>query len=134
MVNQVLAHVSNTPFKLIEWCNEHDILVEAYSPMGHGELMKNTQLKEIAFCHAVSTAQLCIRYCLQLGLLPLPKATSEAHLKNNADVGFEISDADIQTLMDMKRIEDYGEFSTLTVYGGRPDEQGRMVGGKPHDE
>ena len=41
VVNQILAHISNTPFDPINYCNDKDILVEAYSPVGHGELFKN---------------------------------------------------------------------------------------------
>jgi diketogulonate reductase-like aldo/keto reductase len=41
MVNQILAHISNTPMELIKYCQAKDILVEAYSPFGHGELFKN---------------------------------------------------------------------------------------------
>lgn len=45
MVNQILAHISNTPKELIEYCQEKEILVEAYSPFGHGELFKNEEIK-----------------------------------------------------------------------------------------
>ena len=40
LVHQILAHISNTPLELIQYCKEKDILVEAYSPVAHGELMK----------------------------------------------------------------------------------------------
>jgi len=41
MVNQILAHVSNTPFDLIDYCKKNGLLVEAYSPMGHGKILDN---------------------------------------------------------------------------------------------
>ena len=44
-VNQILAHISNTPFDIINYCQAHDILVEAYSPVGHGEMLKNNEVK-----------------------------------------------------------------------------------------
>ena len=68
MVNQMLAHISNTPKELIQYCQEKDILVEAYSPFGHGELFKNQEVAAIAEKYNVSVSQLAIRYCLQLGL------------------------------------------------------------------
>jgi diketogulonate reductase-like aldo/keto reductase len=43
MVNQILAPISNTAKELIKYCQEKDILVEAYSPFGHGELFKNLE-------------------------------------------------------------------------------------------
>ena len=113
VVNQILAHISNTPLELIEYCKEQGILVEAYSPIGHGELMKNEELKQIAKKYDVSVPQLGIRYCLQLGLVPLPKTANPAHMKNNAEVDFEISDEDMKILQNMKQIENYGDASEL---------------------
>lgn len=48
MVNQILAHISNTPKDLIKYNQENGILVEAYSPFGHGELFKNQQITATA--------------------------------------------------------------------------------------
>ncbi len=119
MVNQILAHISNTPKELIEYCKENDILVEAYSPIGHGELMKNEEVAKIAEKYGVSIPQLAIRYTLQLGLLPIPKTANPAHMKNNAAVDFEISDADMETLKNLEQIKDYGDASMFPVYGGK---------------
>ncbi len=116
MVNQILAHISNTPFELIEFCKDNDILVEAYSPIGHGELLGADDLKEIADKYDVSVPQLCIRYALQLGLLPLPKTSNPDHMKSNADVDFEISDEDMETLKNREQIKDYGEASKFPVF------------------
>lgn len=44
MVNQILTHISNTPLDLIEFCKNNGILVEAYSPIAHGEALKNEKL------------------------------------------------------------------------------------------
>ncbi|MDC7228759.1 MAG: aldo/keto reductase [Sphaerochaetaceae bacterium] len=118
MVNQILAHVSNTPKELIAYCKEKGILVEAYSPVAHGELMKNQVVKEMAQKYGVSVAQLGIRYCLDLGLLPLPKTANPAHMRNNADLDFSISVADLDTLTNIKKIENYGDASFFPVYGG----------------
>lgn len=117
MVNQVLAHISNTPIDLIRFCEKNDILVEAYSPIGHGELMKDEAVKEMAAKYKVSVPQLGIRYDLQLGLLPLPKTANPAHMKSNADLDFEISAEDMETLKSMDRI-DYGEASMFPVFAG----------------
>lgn len=116
-VNQILAHVSNTPFELIKYIQGKDILVEAYSPFGHGEILSNEVLVAMASAYGVGTAQLAIRYCLQLGLLPLPKASSPAHMRSNADVDFQISDDDMETLRNVAPIKGYGEASIFPVYG-----------------
>ncbi|MFC0338349.1 Aldo/keto reductase [Kushneria avicenniae] len=116
MVNQVLAHVSNTPKALIEYSKSKDMLVEAYSPVGHGELFKNDQIVAMAEKYGVSVPQLCIRYTLQLGLLPLPKTANPDHMQNNAEVDFEISADDMATLEGMETIKDYGDASDFPVY------------------
>ncbi|WP_432708941.1 aldo/keto reductase [Pedobacter sp.] len=117
MVNQILAHISNTPTELIQYCKNKGLLVEAYSPIGHGVLLKNPQLIEIAQKYDVSVAQLGIRYCLQLELLPLPKTANPEHMKTNAEVDFIISDEDMQFLKNMDPIENYGEASKFPVFG-----------------
>lgn len=116
VVNQILAHISNTPFKLIDFCKQNDILVEAYSPVGHGELMKNEKIKEIAEKYGVSVPQLAIRYCLDLGLLPLPKSENKEHIKANGELEFSLSNDDLQLLKNMERIDNYGDSSSFPVY------------------
>ncbi len=66
--------------------------------------------------YGVSIPQLAIRYCLQLGLLPLPKTANPAHMANNADLDFQISAEDLVSLRKMEKIEDYGEASVFPVY------------------
>jgi len=117
MVNQILAHVGNTPSDLIEYSRGKGMVVEAYSPVAHGAVLKNHDLATLAGKHNVSIPQLCIRYCLQLGLLPLPKTTNPEHLRSNAAVDFVISDADMETLKSARAIEDYGEASMFPVFG-----------------
>ena len=124
MVNQVLAHISNTPFSLIDYCRGHDILVEAYSPIGHGEMMRNGIVAEMASRYGVSSAQLCIRYCLQLGLLPLPKTANPAHMKENADVSFVINEEDMRTLCAVEPIRNYGDGAIFPVFGGKLNADG----------
>ncbi len=116
MVNQVLAHISNTPKELIEYCHSKDILVEAYSPFGHGELFKNDEIKRMADRYNVSVSQLAIRYCIQLHLLPLPKTANLQHMKTNTEVDFVISEDDMTFLKNMQPIKDYGEHSKFPVY------------------
>ena len=120
-VNQVLAHISNTPFDLIEYTQSKDILVEAYSPIAHGELMKNQEVVDMAKKYGVSVPQLSIRYTLQLGLLPLPKSENPKHIRSNADVDFEISDDDMEQLKNLDQIKDYGDASVMPVFGGKLD-------------
>lgn len=119
MVNQILAHISNTPTELIQYTQDNGILVEAYSPVAHGELLKNQEVAQMAGKYGVTIPQLSIRYVLQLGLLPLPKTANPAHMQNNAHVDFVISEADMDVLRNVEQIEDYGDASMMPVYGGK---------------
>lgn len=119
MVNQILTHITNTPLELINFCREHGILCEAYSPIAHGEALKNRLILSVAEKYSVTPAQLCVRYALQLGMVVLPKTSNPEHMKNNADIEFEISAEDMDILELAEKIKDYGEHSYFTVFSGK---------------
>lgn len=119
MVNQILLHISNTPMELVEYCQKNDILVEAYSPIAHGVILNQPEIKKMADKYGVTVPQLCIRYTIQLGTVSLPKTANPKHMETNADVDFEISTEDMETLKKFKKIENYGESSGFPVYGGK---------------
>ncbi len=118
-VNQILAHISNTPLDLIQYCQNEGIAVEAYSPVAHGEALKNPKIVAMAKKYGVSVAQLCIRYCIQLDMIVLPKTANPDHMRENADLDFEISQEDMKELLAIDKIQDYGEASFFPVYGGK---------------
>ncbi|AIQ47143.1 2,5-diketo-D-gluconic acid reductase [Paenibacillus sp. FSL R7-0273] len=119
MVNQILAHVSNTPFKLIEFCQNNDILVEAYSPIAHGAILDHPEVRQIAEKYEVSAAQLSLRYDIQLGLAVIPKTANPEHMRINAELDFVIRDADMETLKKVETIQHYGEHSFFPVFGDK---------------
>lgn len=119
MVNQILTHITNTPLELINFCKEHGILCEAYSPIAHGEALKNRLILSVAEKYSVTPAQLCVRYALQLGMVVLPKTSNPEHMKNNADIEFEISAEDMDILEQAEKIKDYGEHSYFPVFSGK---------------
>ena len=118
-VNQILTHISNTQLELINLCAENGILCEAYSPIAHGEALKNRLIVETAAKYGVESAQLCVRYVLQLGMVALPKTANPEHMKSNADVDFVISDSDMDLLKNLEKIKDYGEYSFFPVFSGK---------------
>ena len=120
MVNQILLHISNTDKDLVDYCKEQNIQVEAYSPIAHGEALKNPAIAAMAQKYGVTAAQLCIRYVIQLGTVALPKTADPAHMKDNAAVDFVISDADMDVLVHMDRIQSYGDFNVFPVFSGKP--------------
>ena len=119
MVNQILTHVGNTPMELIRFCQENGIVVEAYSPIAHGEALRNEQIAAMADKYSVSVAQLCVKYVLELGAVALPKTANPAHMKDNAMLDFRISEEDMERLKAFTPIKDYGEYSRFPVFSGR---------------
>ena len=118
MVNQILCHIGATPKKLIDFCQEHDIVVESFSPVAHGEALTNNTIKSMAEKYQVSVAQLCIRYDWQLNTVVLPKSVNPEHMKQNSELNFEISDVDMKTLENIHNF-DYGTSSHFPVFGGK---------------
>jgi len=119
MVNQILVHISNTPLELIKYSQSKNILVEAYSPIAHGEMLKNQHIVKIAAKYGVTVPQLAIRYTLQLDTLPLPKTANPKHMQENASLDFVISDEDMEMLKHIEPIKDYGEFSHFPVFSDK---------------
>lgn len=98
MVNQVSAHPTHMPFALIEYCKEHNMVFEAYSPMAHGRAKDNELINKIGEKYNKSFTQICLKYLLNYDLVVLPKASSFDHLSNNFDLDFELSKEDIKLL------------------------------------
>ena len=119
MVNQILLHISNTDQELLNFCKEQHIQVEAYSPIAHGEALKNPVIAQMAKKYGVSAAQLCVRYVLQLGTVALPKTADPQHMAENAAVDFVLTSEDMAALMQMEHIANYGEFSFFPVFSGK---------------
>src|SRR5690554_4996018 len=97
-VNQIRYSIGYTQDKIVEFCKKHDILIEAYSPLGTGKAFDNPQLKKLAQESNVTVAQLCIRYTLEKGTLPLPKTLSKERMIENANVDFKLSQEIIDQL------------------------------------
>ena len=116
MVNQVLSHIGQTPFDIINYCKENEIIVEAYSPIAHGEAKNIEEVVKIAEKYNKTFAQICLKYQLQLGLVVLPKASSKEHLQNNYDLDFEITPEDMEILNKVKPLDNYGEHDFFPVF------------------
>lgn len=99
MVNQVEFHPGCMQEETVSYCREHDMLVEAWSPLGSGRMLKNEQLMSIAQKYGKSVAQLCVRWVLQNGVVPLPKSITPSRIVQNADIfDFSVSEEDMQII------------------------------------
>lgn len=97
-VNQIRFFVGNQQERIVDYCKENNILVEAYSPLATGEIVNSPILKELAEKYNTTIPKLCIRYCLEKGTLPLPKSVHQERIVANIDVDFEISKEDMKYL------------------------------------
>ena len=99
MVNQLFINPSDLEQDVVAYNQAHDILTEAYSPLGTGSLLAVPQINEIAAKYDKSAAQVLVRWSLQHGFLPLPKSTHAKRINQNAAVfDFELTDAEIAAL------------------------------------
>jgi diketogulonate reductase-like aldo/keto reductase len=98
MVNQIRYFIGNTQHELVHFCQQNNILIEGYSPLATGAILANKKVASIAEKYNTTLPKICIRYVLQKGVVPLPKSTNPAHIKQNLDVNFEIALADMEYL------------------------------------
>ena len=99
MVNQIEYHPGQTQKEVVDYCRGENMLIEAYSPLGTGAVLNNPTLVEIAEKYGKSVAQVCIRWVLQNGVVPLPKSVTPSRIKDNTKVfDFEISAEDMAVI------------------------------------
>lgn len=99
MVNQIEFHPGFTQSETVEFCRSNNILVEGWSPLGTGRMLNNPELMKIAASYKKSVAQVCIRWCLQHNVLPLPKSVTPARIAENFSVfDFNLEKADMDLI------------------------------------
>lgn len=102
-VNQIEFHPGLIRKETIEFCKGNNIVLEAWAPLGKGEMLNNETLINIAKKYNKSVAQLCLKWCLQNEVIPLPKSEKEERMRQNLDLfNFEISEEDMNTINKMK--------------------------------
>lgn len=108
-VNQVEFHPYLTQKDLLRYCREKGIQLEAWSPLGQGNLLEHEILQGIAAKYGKTVAQVILRWDLQLGVVTIPKSVREARIIENADVfDFQLSAEDIQAIDELNRNQRFG--------------------------
>jgi diketogulonate reductase-like aldo/keto reductase len=99
MVNQVEFNPASHDLNLVQFCKYHNIVVEAYSPLGRGSLIKNKTVVGVAEKYKKTPAQILIRWALQHGTVVIPKSSNRERIKQNTEVfDFAISDEAMKQL------------------------------------
>jgi len=98
-VNQVELHVFLQQPELVKYCREHNIVIEAYSPLAHAKAMDNSVIAAIAKKHGKTYAQIMLRWCVQNNFVVLPKSVTPSRIEENINIfDFELDDEDITTI------------------------------------
>jgi len=114
-VNQIEVHPFNTRTEICEFCQKHDIIVEAYAPLVRALRMKHPTIVKLAKKYSCTPGQLLIRWSLQHGYVPLPKSVKKERIIENAQIGgFEIEESDMKAMdgLDEYLVTDWDPTST----------------------
>lgn len=113
-VNQIEVHPFNTRTDITTFCQQNNIVVEAYAPLARALRMKHSTIVELSKKYSSTPAQLLVRWSVQHGYVPLPKSVKKERLVENADVGkFEIDEEDMKKLDDLDEYLVTGEFASF---------------------
>lgn len=103
-VNQVELHVFLQQPELVKYCHEHDITIEAYSPLAHAKSMDNPVVNKIAQKHHKTYAQVMLRWLLQQNVVVLPKSVTPKRIEENIAIfDFSLDDEDLAILAKQNR-------------------------------
>ena len=115
-ITPVVNQIEWTPFghsvDMLDFCRENDIIIQAYSPLTREERINDEQLRQIARSYGKTPEQVMLKWCLQLGAIPIPKASNPNHQQKNLDIfDFIISDDDMASLNSLN--EEYSALNSL---------------------
>lgn len=113
MVNQIEYHPGYLQQDTVDFCKKHNIVVEAWSPLGRGRVLESPLLVRLAEKYNVSTGAVCLQFALQQGICVLPKSATPERIIANNSFNFELNEEDISLI---KAMPEFG-FSGL-----HPDE------------
>ena len=99
MVNQIRLCPGEPQEELARYCRSQGIVLEAYSPLGTGKIFEVPEMKQLADKYGKTIAQICIRWSLQMGYLPLPKSITPSRIEENLKVfDFELEESDVRMI------------------------------------
>jgi diketogulonate reductase-like aldo/keto reductase len=116
MVDQLELHLGYSQEAAVRYCQENGIRVQAWSPLGRSALLENPIAKTYAGKYGKSVAQLCLRFLVQKGIIPIVKSSAMERMKANQDIfDFEISEEDMSVLNNMPQNTWLGEHPDFAI-------------------
>lgn len=108
-VNQVELHPLLSQQELRDYCQKHNIRVEAWSPLSRGRFLDEPLLRQIAASHGKTSAQVILRWHLQNHIIPIPKSVTPSRLKENAELfDFELSQEEMKVINGLNKNQRFG--------------------------
>ena len=102
VVNQIRLCPGDPQEELAAYCRSKGMILEAYSPLGTGKILAVPEMQTLAEKYGRSIAQICIRWSLQMGYLPLPKSVTRSRIEENLKVyDFELEESDVRLIADL---------------------------------
>ena len=102
MINQIECHPGLIQREIRNWCESEQIMVEASSPLGNGQILNDPLLQGVAAGHGKTVAQICLRWAVQNGVIVIPKSVSAERIHQNADIfDFELMEIEIEQINEM---------------------------------
>lgn len=101
-VNQIRLAPGCYQTKVVDYCKEHNIILEAWGPLGQGDIFTNEEMQALAEKYGKTVAQLALAWSVYQGFLPLPKSVHEDRIKENMDFfDIELSEEDAETIKNL---------------------------------
>ena len=108
--DQLEFHPGYSQEAAVNYCKEHGMLVQAWSPLGRRRIMEEPLVTSLAEKYGVSPARICLKYAVERGVMPIPKASTAERMKENMDLfSFEMEKEDIYRLATMPQAGWSGE-------------------------
>jgi len=105
MVDQIEIHPGLNQQEAVDYCKKHDIVVEAWGPFSQGHLFKTSEFDDLVKKYNKTVAQICLRWHLQRGILPLPKSVTSSRIIENTQLfDFELSQEDMDLISHVEPI------------------------------
>lgn len=99
MVNQLELHPGMPQIDIVSFCHDHDICIEASSPLGNGVILANEKLRALSQSKGKTVAQICLRYGVEKGLILIPKTKSIKRLQENSEIyDFSLSSQEVSII------------------------------------
>jgi diketogulonate reductase-like aldo/keto reductase len=110
-VNQIEFHPWFQRPDLVEYCRETDVVVEAAAPLARTEIFEDEVVQSLAEQYDRSIPQIVLKWAIERDIVVLPKSSSAAHIRDNADLfDWSMTDVDLEALDDRDR--DYPVYDT----------------------